>query len=83
MIGLKVKKKRFTLLYLEENEVYVQDLSGSCTFYDFTSNNRKYLKLISIQILGLRKERFTFARRVSSSSQTTGISQYTSSSSER
>jgi factor associated with neutral sphingomyelinase activation len=42
MIGLKVKKKRFTLLYLEENELYVQDLTGSCTFYDFTANQRKY-----------------------------------------
>jgi hypothetical protein len=42
MIGLKVKKKRFTLLYLEETEVYVQDLTGSCTYWDFQANSAKY-----------------------------------------
>jgi hypothetical protein len=45
MIGLKVKKKRFTLLYLEENETYVQDLTGSCTFYDFNAGAKKYLQI--------------------------------------
>ena len=41
MIGLKVKKKRFTLLYLEETEIYVQDLTGSCILFDFQTNTQK------------------------------------------
>jgi len=42
MIGINVKKKRFTLLYLEENELYVQDLSGSCTFSDYVTGTKRY-----------------------------------------
>ena len=42
MIGINVKKKRFTLLYLEENELYVQDLSGSCTFPDYATGSKRY-----------------------------------------
>mmetsp|Transcript_8685 Transcript_8685/g.7637 ORF Transcript_8685/g.7637 Transcript_8685/m.7637 type:complete len:94 (-) Transcript_8685:2376-2657(-) len=44
MIGLKVKKKRFSLLYLEENEVYIQDLTGSCTFFDFNTGQKRMEK---------------------------------------
>ena len=34
MIALKMKLKRFSLLYLEENEIYTQDLTGIITFKD-------------------------------------------------
>jgi len=44
MLALNIKKKRFTLLYLEENEVYVQDLTGSCSFTDPSTNQRKLEK---------------------------------------
>jgi len=44
MIGINVKKKRFTLLYLEENELYVQDLSGSCTFPDYITGSKRVEK---------------------------------------
>jgi len=27
---------------LEENELYVQDLSGSCTFPDYSSGTKRY-----------------------------------------
>lgn len=30
--------KRFTLYHMEENEIYIQDFFGNCTFYDFNSN---------------------------------------------
>ena len=45
MITFNVKKKRFTLLYLEENEIYVQDLTGSCSFPDPETKQRRYLYL--------------------------------------
>jgi len=33
--------KRFTLYHLEENEIYIQDFYGECTFYDYNSNENK------------------------------------------
>lgn len=33
--------KRFTLYHLEENEIYIQDFYGECTFYDYSSNESK------------------------------------------
>ena len=50
MIGINVKKKRFTLLYLEENELYVQDLSGSCTFPDYITGSKRY-KFVGLEKL--------------------------------
>lgn len=46
MLAFNVKKKRFTLLYLEENELYVQDLTGSCSFPDPSSDTRKYFHFV-------------------------------------
>ena len=33
--------KRFNLYHMEENEIYVQDFFGNCSFYDFHSNEHK------------------------------------------
>ena len=51
MIGISVKKKRFTLLYLEENELYVQDLSGTCTFPDFANGTKRYQPFLDVLII--------------------------------
>jgi hypothetical protein len=42
MIGFYSAKNRFSLYYLEESEVYLQDLSAMVSFYDFTLNEEKY-----------------------------------------
>lgn len=33
--------KRFNLYHMEENEIYIQDFYGHCTFHDFASNETK------------------------------------------
>ena len=33
--------KRFTLYHMEENEIYIQDFFGNCSFHDFASNEPK------------------------------------------
>lgn len=33
--------KRFNLYHMEENEIYIQDFFGNCTFYDFNTNEIK------------------------------------------
>ena len=33
--------KRFTLYHMEENEIYIQDFFGFCSFFDFNSNEAK------------------------------------------
>jgi hypothetical protein len=33
--------KRFSLYHMEENEIYIQDFFGTCTFHDFSSNELK------------------------------------------
>ena len=35
---LSGKSKRFTLYHMEENEVYIQDFYGNCTFYDLNTS---------------------------------------------
>lgn len=54
MIGFHSTKNRFSLYYLEENELYIQDLSANVTFYDFKMNEEKYLSWITIYF---RRER--------------------------
>ncbi len=33
--------KRFSLYHMEENEIYIQDFFGTCTFHDFSSSELK------------------------------------------
>jgi hypothetical protein len=33
--------KRFTLYHMEENEIYIQDFFGFCSFFDFNTNEEK------------------------------------------
>ena len=33
--------KRFNLYHMEENEIYVMDFFGNCSFYDFNGNEHK------------------------------------------
>ena len=41
MIGFKANKQRFNLFYLEENELYKQDLSAICIYKDIHTNEEK------------------------------------------
>jgi len=43
MIGFKKTKSRFNLYYLEENEIYTQDLSIYFIFTDLQSNEDRYI----------------------------------------
>lgn len=58
MIGLKAKQKRFSLYYLEENELYTQDLSGFCIIVDNETQKEKFC-LISSHFLNY----FDFQKR--------------------
>jgi hypothetical protein len=42
MIGFQAAKNRFSLFYLEENELYIQDLSAIVSFFDFRLHEEKY-----------------------------------------
>lgn len=42
MIGLKAKQKRFSLYFLEENELYTQDLSGFCIITDNDTQKERF-----------------------------------------
>ena len=42
MIGLKAKQKRFSLYFLEENELYTQDLSGFCLILDNETQKERF-----------------------------------------
>lgn len=33
--------KRFNLYHMDENEIYIQDFYGNCTFYDYATNQMK------------------------------------------
>ena len=48
MIGLKAKQKRFSLYFLEENEIYTQDLSGFCIILDNENQKERLAKKIQI-----------------------------------
>lgn len=42
MIGLKAKQKRFSLYFLEENEVYTQDLTCYFTILDIPTQKERF-----------------------------------------
>lgn len=41
MFSLKAKQKRFSLYFLEENEIYTQDLTGYCLIVDNDSQKER------------------------------------------
>lgn len=44
MISFHAAKNRFSLYYLEENELYIQDLSAYVTFYDSKLNEERWIQ---------------------------------------
>ena len=42
MFSLKAKQKRFSLYFLEENELYTQDLSGFCIILDNDTQKERF-----------------------------------------
>ena len=80
MIGLKAKQKRFSLYFLEENELYTQDLSGFCIISDNETQKERFIRFCSLSklknLLEKKKEKSTSVPEASFSSLMTLQSQY-------
>ena len=45
MFGFATTKNRFSLYYLEEGELYVQDLSANVRIFDFSKNEERSYRI--------------------------------------
>lgn len=78
MFSLKAKQKRFSLYFLEENEIYTQDLTGYCLILDNNTQKEKYFfkKKLAKKFSEKKKGKFTFVLEALFLSQTMRWFQY-------